>query len=70
MKEDIRKKLAENIKKIRLSKELTQGDICRLTGMDRAYISSLEAGKRNPTIINVEKIAKALQVDVKDLLNI
>lgn len=68
MKDDIRQKLAENIKKIRLEKKLTQGDVCRATGMDRAYISSLEAGKRNPTIINIEKIANALKVSSKDLL--
>jgi transcriptional regulator with XRE-family HTH domain len=69
MKPDIRKKLAENIKKIRQSKNMTQGDVCRLTGMDRAYISSLEAGKRNPTIVNIEKIALALGVEVSEILH-
>lgn len=68
MKSDTRAKLAENIKIIRLSKGLTQGDVCRATGMDRAYVSSLEAGKRNPTIINIEKIARALNINTNDLL--
>lgn len=67
MKQDIRKKLGQNIRNIRLLKGLTQGDICRATGMDRGYVSSLEAGKRNPTIENAEKIAKALKISISDL---
>lgn len=68
MKQDIRKKLGKNIRKIRLEKGLTQGDVCRATNMDRGYISSLESGIRNPTVINLEKIAKALNVRVNELL--
>jgi len=68
MKQDIRKKLGQNIRKIRLEKGLTQGDICRATGMDRGYVSSLESGKRNPTVINLEKIAAALKVSTDEIL--
>lgn len=68
MKQDIRKKLAVNVRRIRLVKQLTQGDVCRATGIDRSYMSSLESGKRNPTILNLEKIAKALHVSADELL--
>ncbi len=67
MKQDICKKLGQSIRKIRIKKGMTQGDICRATGMDRGYISSLEAGKRNPTIVNIEKIAKSLKINIPDL---
>ena len=41
---DIKKKLGKNIKRIRLAKGMSQGDICRATGMDRGYISRLKSG--------------------------
>ena len=47
---------------------MSQGDIYRSTGMDRAYLSSLENGKRNPTLSNIKKIAKALNVEHFELL--
>lgn len=64
----ISKKLGNNLKKIRLEKGMTQGDICRATGMDRGYISRVESGQKNPTISNLEKIAKALGVKPDELL--
>jgi len=62
------KKLAENMRKIRTRKKMSQGDICRALGVDRAYISTIESGKQNPTLATVEKIAKALCVSVDELL--
>ena len=64
----ISKKLGNNIKRIRLKKGMSQGDICRATGMDRGYVSRVENGLKNPTISNLEKIAKALGVTPDELL--
>jgi transcriptional regulator with XRE-family HTH domain len=64
----ISKKLGNNLKKIRLEKGMSQGDICRATGMDRGYISRVESGQKNPTISNLEKIAKALKISPDELL--
>lgn len=66
--EDISKKFGENLKKIRLEKKMSQGDICRALGVDRAYISNLESGKRNPTLSTIKRIADALGVSVDSLL--
>ena len=68
MKNGISKKLGENIKRIRTEKGMTQGDIFRAINLDRGYVSSLESGKRNPTLAMIEKIAKALGVSVDELL--
>ena len=62
------KKLGDNIRRIRLAKDMTQGDLCRKLGLDRAYMSNVESGKKNPTLSTIEKIAKALAVKSKDLL--
>lgn len=56
------------MKRIRLEKGMSQGDICRRLGLDRSYISNVESGNKNPTLATIEKIAKALTVKVKDLL--
>ena len=62
------KKLGENIKKIRLAKDMTQGDLCRKLEVDRAYMSNVESGKKNPTLSTIERIAKALDVSIEKLM--
>ena len=61
-------KFGENMKKIRLEKGMSQGDICRALGLDRAYISNVENGKQNLTLSTMEKVAKVLGVSVDQLL--
>ena len=56
------------MKKLREAKGLSQGDVHRATGIDRAYISNLEAGKQNPTLETIGKIAEALGVGSGELL--
>jgi len=62
------KKLSENIKRIRLKRRMSQGDICRAIGMDRSYMSAIESGKKNVTLAVLEKLASALDVSVDELL--
>lgn len=47
---------------------MTQEDICDALGLDRGYISSIENGKRNPTLSTLKKLADALKVHVEELL--
>jgi len=68
MKKGISKRFGENIKRIRTKKGMTQGDIVRALDLDRGYVSSLENGKRNPTLAMIEKIAGALGVSSDELL--
>jgi len=56
------------MKNLREAIGLSQGDIHRATGIDRAYISNLEAGKQNLTLETIAKIAKALGVPMEDLV--
>ena len=66
--ENSAKKLGKNMKRIRLSKQMSQGDICRKLGVDRAYISNIESGNKNPTLSTITKLAKALRVSIDELL--
>jgi len=64
----ISKKLGQNIKRIRLRRKMTQGDICRKLNMDRSYMSAIEGGKKNITIAKLEELANALDISVNELL--
>jgi transcriptional regulator with XRE-family HTH domain len=61
-------KLGKNIRRIREERSLSQGDICRAVGLDRAQMSNIESGKGNPTLATIEKIATALGVTSGELL--
>ena len=65
---DTAKKLGENIKRIRADMGMSQGDLCRALELDRAYISNVESGNKNPTLSTITNIAKALGVSVDELL--
>ena len=61
-------KFGKKLKKVRLEKDLSQGDVARILGVHRTYISGLERGARNPSLLTVQKIAKALGVKAKTLI--
>ena len=60
--------LGQNMKRIRVKKKMSQGDIARALEVDRGYISNIENGKKNPTIATIQKLANALGVSVDKLL--
>ncbi len=47
---------------------MSQGDICRALDMDRGYMSAIENGKKNITLFQLERLAKALSVGANELL--
>jgi transcriptional regulator with XRE-family HTH domain len=68
MKEEIIK-FGQKLRAVRLKKKLSQGDIARTLGVHRSYISGLERGVRNPSLLTVQKVARALGVKSKDLID-
>ena len=65
---DMRKLVGENVRRIRLRLVLTQEDLAVRSGLSQQYISGLESGRRNPTILTIYEIAQALGVSHVDLL--
>jgi len=61
-------RLGENIKKIRTKNKMTQGDVCRALDMDRGYMSAIESGKKNITLLQLEKLATALKISSDKLI--
>ena len=65
---NIQKKFGEKLKEIRTQKGLSQEKLAFKSGLHRTYISDIERGYRNVSLINIEKIAKALGVSSSELL--
>lgn len=65
---DIKKKFGEKIRSIRKKKGLSQEELSFRASLHRTYISDIERGSRNVSLENIEKIAKALGISTKDLL--
>ena len=64
------KKIGKRIRKLRLEASLSQEKLAFQSNLDRTYIGSVERGERNIAIINLNKIAKALNISVSKLLEI
>lgn len=66
---DARLLVGQNVRRLRLAANLSQEAVAELMGVDRAYVSALELGKRNPTIITLWQVAEALKVHLADLVD-
>lgn len=61
-------KLGKNLKRIRTTKGISQGDIARSLEVSRGFISNIENGKTNPTLATIARLGKAVGVSVDKLL--
>lgn len=65
MSDDVRRMVGDNVKRLRLLAGLSQAELANRMGVDRAYVSGLEQGQRNPTVISLWHVAKALEVPIQ-----
>ena len=65
---DMRKLVGRNVRRIRLEKGLTQEELAERAGVSQFYISLLETGGRNPTVVSLWELAQALGVSHVDLV--
>ncbi|NGQ94517.1 helix-turn-helix transcriptional regulator [Brevibacillus sp. SYP-B805] len=66
---DIRSEFGQRIRELRARSGMSQEMLAYRTGLDRTYISGVERGERNISLVNIEKIAAALQVSVAYLFS-
>jgi len=66
---DIKKTFGEKLKKLRLEKGLSQETLALKADLDRTYLPSIEKGERNVSITVIEKLAKALNISIKDFFD-
>ena len=57
-----------NVQKYRKEKQISQEKLAEMAGIHRTYVGMIERAEKNITLRNMEKIAKALGVEIADLL--
>ena len=67
-KPSARRIFAENLRKARLAKKLSQEDLAELANLHRTYVGSIERAERNVSIDNMERLAAAVGVSLPSLL--
>lgn len=65
---DITKKFGVKIRQIRKQQKMSQNELAEKSSLHRTYIGSVERGERNITLVNAEKIAQALSIQLFELL--
>jgi transcriptional regulator with XRE-family HTH domain len=66
---DMRHVVGKNVRRARLAAGLTQEQLAERSGFSQQYLSGLEQGKRNPTIVSLYELAMALGVSHMDLVS-
>ena len=66
---DVKAKIGNRIRQLRELSSMSQKDLAYSADLDRSYIASIENGSRNVSIVNIEKIALALNVTIKEFFN-
>ncbi len=64
---EVQKQFGQRIQQLRHSRGLSQEKFALLIDMDRTYFASVEAGKRNISIINIKKIADGFGISLAEL---
>lgn len=65
---DVQIKLGERLREVRSKQGISQEKLAEIAGLHRTYVSSVERGERNISIVNIEKLATALGVSLKHLM--
>ena len=66
---DIKILVGKRVKTLRNKLGLSQEELADIVELDRTYITSVECGKRNISIVNIEKLAKALKVTLSEFFS-
>ena len=65
---DMRRLVGRNVRRFRLDRGLTQEQFATLSGFGQNYLSDLERGRRNPTVVTLWELAQPLGVTPIDLI--
>ncbi len=67
MKSEVLIKFGKKIKQLRDERDISQERLGELAKVHRTYVGMIERGEKNITLTNIEKFAKALKVNIRDL---
>jgi transcriptional regulator with XRE-family HTH domain len=66
--EDVRIRFGKALRQRRRRLGVSQEEFADMCGLDRTYVGGIERGERNVSLVNIERLAKSLQVSLSDLL--
>ena len=66
--EKIKSDFGKHLRKLRIDRELTQEELAEKAGLHFTYVGQIERGVRNPSLVNLYKLAKALSITAGELL--
>ena len=66
---DIKILVGKRVKELRNKLGISQEELADLANLDRTYITSVECGRRNISIVNIEKLAISLKVTLSEFFN-
>jgi transcriptional regulator with XRE-family HTH domain len=66
--EDIKIRFGRRLRELRLEKGWSQETLANLADIDRTYIPGIESGKRNLSIVVIEKLSTVFKMEISDLL--
>jgi len=67
---DILIRFGSNVRKHRISKSISQEELAHKADLHRTYIGMIERAEKNITLLNIEKISRALDISINELLNV
>ncbi len=69
IKREILEQFGERVRYLRQQKRLSQEELAYRARIHRTYMGGIERGERNPSLVNITKISKALDVSLTELFN-
>lgn len=64
------RRFGEHLRRCRVARNLTQEEIAAKAGFSRSYYTEIETGRRNPSLLNLKKLADCLEISLSELLDI
>jgi transcriptional regulator with XRE-family HTH domain len=65
---DVTVRFGHKLREIRLQRGISQEELAERAGLHRTYVSSVERGERNISLVNIENLARALGVTLAELM--
>ncbi len=65
--DDIKARFGHRLRELRQARGISQEELAFRAGLHRTYVSSAERGQRNVSLVNLEKLSEALELEIADL---
>jgi transcriptional regulator with XRE-family HTH domain len=66
-RELVKKRFGAQMRRLRKARKMSQEDVAYAAGLDRSYLGAIERGEKNLSLVNIHRIANALQVETGEL---